>query len=441
MTRLIGSTLTAFSFLAALACGDGLTDSGYRGEALFRLTGTVQQATTDSLEGSGELRLALFWALHEFEDGEAIIVENDQVLTTAQFPARYELRLFTPPPPDSITSIDGAEGKLAFGSIGLYLDTNGNAQWNEGESILGGPREGDQVLAYTPQGVFHDDWELGPGYHLMRIETEKLCAQEKDADDFWLTPITDGSKEAELPLVISAGYRLFIDLDCDGQLGEWAEVCDDDVLIEMCEAYLDADPCVELPDECLELALCIDESYFDGCEEEAADDDGGVDDGGVDDGGVDDSGVDDSGGDGGEVSDGGVDDGGIDDSGTNDSGTNDSGTNDSGFDDGGIDDGGETSDSGLIDDGSLPDDSDGSETSDGSGSEQESGTTGDPDNSGTTSDPLDWGTTGSPDETDTVGEFGETSDSSSDGDTSDPDTTTGEGFSPPMEKTRDRLLQ
>lgn len=254
----------------ALACGDSLVDGDYAGEPLFRLSGVItvdhEFSFRPDVQEGGELRIALFWALRgDDSDTQSpqFLLEN-QVVTRGSFPARYELRVFSPPDPETLGSVFQGDitgyGKIAVGAMLMYIDRNANQRWDrDHEMLVGGAIDGKMVV-YTPDGAGSGrvPWTLEPGFSVMRV-VGSFCLEESGESEFGestngLFPLDVEERNIDL-LVAGWDIGLLEDVDCDGNLLEW-EPCASHAALE-CEdeAFrLDEDP----RDICPELAYCFE---------------------------------------------------------------------------------------------------------------------------------------------------------------------------------------
>jgi hypothetical protein len=256
--RIFAPALVAVAtLLAAPGCNVALVDAAYHGEPMLTLFGQVQ-IVPDKAEGSGgqqpggggrggkpgggkrggdkaplvhktielpegELRLAVVWEATGLEDNLATNVstlEQSAVLTSS-FPARYEVTLFTPPPPAVIHKHkDG--GSYALGTIVAYVDSDNDQHFDPVvDSLIGGaPGRG---LLYSPDGL-NTPWlatPLGAGYH--RLRTRKDLSTCGDLGHLLLE--LDTRAETHLQIFESIPHDVMLDLDCDGKREEWASAC------------------------------------------------------------------------------------------------------------------------------------------------------------------------------------------------------------------------
>ena len=205
----------ALSLIAAsaglLGCGDPLQDATYRGEPLLTMEGEIllKRALGDDAD---LLRVSILWTFQAEETTDS----SDLSIETA-FPSRYTLDLFLPPPDEVFTtSLDG-QSRFAAGYPLLYLDEDGDGSWDIGaEKVLGGTA-GTYIL-YTADGFFNLDGEelFAPGYAGTEIAP---CDTQGPAR---LAP----SEVTEVNLDISPEFLdARRDLNCDGELEEWAALC------------------------------------------------------------------------------------------------------------------------------------------------------------------------------------------------------------------------
>ena len=133
--------------LLLLACGDALVDRRYKGEPLLKVRGSViSDFTPEELElTDGPLAVALDWA----ELDESTSAPRVSAVVTTDFPARYTLRLYEPPPDRAYFDAPWSEGaRVAVATPILYMDEDRDGTWDAGEEqVVGGAH--DIVLLHT----------------------------------------------------------------------------------------------------------------------------------------------------------------------------------------------------------------------------------------------------------------------------------------------------
>ncbi len=210
--------------LTAVACGCGaVVDGSYRGEPLATLSGNIV-VEAGAATPPGDLRVALFWS------GPEASIEQD-VVTTLDFPARYTLTLYSPPPDNALFEADYTEGgPIALSTPLLYEDQDGDGQWTRGlEPVIGASV--DAALVYVTgelelhepaaeTGLLEESMELHSGYHVLE-QAGYLCAQSATA------PLVPGTGAA-VDIILGDYAPRLLDVDCDGDSDEWGELEDDD---------------------------------------------------------------------------------------------------------------------------------------------------------------------------------------------------------------------
>lgn len=204
--------------LLLTGCGP-LADGAYRGDVLFTLQGTVY--ATDETAGDEDLRVALFWAR---DDGAR--TEQAVVLTT-DFPARYVLEVYAPPPERALLDVPWDDGhRYAVGAPLLYLDTDGNSRWDGDEALVGATL--DLTVVYAEPTHSGRDTPAAEGLQtgFQRILTAGLDGLCADA----AAPLPGSLPPADHPTDLYVGDwgDKLNDLDCDGKLDEWSELCASD---------------------------------------------------------------------------------------------------------------------------------------------------------------------------------------------------------------------
>jgi hypothetical protein len=130
-----------FASVLALACGQVLVGGGYRGEVLLTFSGAVVNELPPELLDFDldAMRITVIWLTPGApQDAAPTDVEGIEILTA--FPAKYELHLYQPPPPEAL--FDGpwdSDTRVAVAVPVLFVDSDGNGRWDrEDERIVGG---------------------------------------------------------------------------------------------------------------------------------------------------------------------------------------------------------------------------------------------------------------------------------------------------------------
>lgn len=210
-----------------LSCGDASVDGTYRGEPLLTLEGSVLvdsgDASDDELATAlGTLRVALFWSRHAGQqtDGPAVSVVEQQVLTSAAFPAQYALSIFRPPPEPVLVDSPDGRGRYAVALVLAYVDSDDDGRWSPGiDRLVGGAREA--AVLYTPDGASSAYFgERAAGFHRVRVQAgSDPCFAAPHA-----TLHSDGEPTLTLRLEPTNPATALLDIDCDGHHREW-DVC------------------------------------------------------------------------------------------------------------------------------------------------------------------------------------------------------------------------
>jgi hypothetical protein len=238
------------------ACGTRLVDGEYRGEPLLAIEGSMvvrtegaTEAETAELERSlGALRVALFWSRHAVGPGDpAVSLVEQQVATDANFPVRYSIEVYRPPPEFMLTPApEGGSGRYAVALVMVYLDSDGDGKWSPGtDRLIGGAR--DRAILYTPEGAnspFFGD--LGPGYHrLITADPGQTCFARVHEHFHG-----DGEEDLDLYIDPERPTGSLVDVDCDGHHREW-DICPPaDALALPCRETNRLDPLVWQCDTC-----------------------------------------------------------------------------------------------------------------------------------------------------------------------------------------------
>lgn len=134
--------------LVFFSCGDPLVDERYRGEPIFKATGTLAPDSTVPVEAlAGEVAAAIFWQRSLDQPGglRAQLSASARV----QLPATIEVLLFAPPEETDFVADPGA---YALGFLLLYVDAARNGHFDEGDDrIIGG--DFSNAFVYSPQVI------------------------------------------------------------------------------------------------------------------------------------------------------------------------------------------------------------------------------------------------------------------------------------------------
>ena len=243
--------------LFAVACADALVDLDYHGEPLFHLEGKVEQLESPGFTGTwgapgaqswdaeeeealaqGQLQLAVFWS-PDTKDAKAtgtVAAVEQQAVTTAAFPARYQLTLYRPPPANLLHQDPDGQGRYAIGLVIIYVDMDRNGVWNpEIDRLVGGAS--GRAIAYAPTGADSVHFgHLEPGYHRLRQVTGK---SECTADGRRRMKL-DADPDLDLQMAAWFSPTVLVDLDCDGHAYEWKKACPSRKTVEYaCKKYGD----------------------------------------------------------------------------------------------------------------------------------------------------------------------------------------------------------
>lgn len=212
--------------LLLIGCSDALVDGTWPGEALLSLEGPVQQqgqASADAgeaIDASGTLRMALLWSRPGEGDGPArpVATVAAQTVSTAEFPARYRLELYAPPEAGALGAAD-VSGKVAIGTLVVYVDSDGDQTYDTAVDTLVGGGVG-RLLLYSPDGASDGHFgEVPAGYSRMRLADKAGGSCSPGGPPPAVVPDLD----PELPVRVASGLPdgVLLDLNCDGSAQEW----------------------------------------------------------------------------------------------------------------------------------------------------------------------------------------------------------------------------
>ena len=131
-TRITAVALLVASLLVAPACGE-IDDPENPGQALWVLRGKLTEAPEAPAVTTSALRVAFVWQRHLEDDGVAVISQD--VPVTPDFPARFTLEVYDPPPESAMheaeeleEDFEGMDFRAAVAQILVYDDLNGNGR-------------------------------------------------------------------------------------------------------------------------------------------------------------------------------------------------------------------------------------------------------------------------------------------------------------------------
>lgn len=185
-------------------CGDGLYDATYAGEPLFEISGVVRYETDEELP-TDTLDVTIAWGMLASEEQ----AYESLVEVETAFPGRYSLRVFAPPPDETLQASDAGIG-IAFGVPLLVLRDTDPPEPVGGSSTF--------ILIYveseivppddaplTPDGTAPPTWAAG--FQVAEIR-DGQCADTK-------LPYSQGVADA-VDLYVTADVSASAFIDCAG---------------------------------------------------------------------------------------------------------------------------------------------------------------------------------------------------------------------------------
>ena len=214
-----------------LATAEELLGTAYNGEPLFTLSGevTIRDDLSQGFDLEDEVvRMSLLWA----QGGPDGLDNQQQLFIETDFPARYEMVMYHPPPDAvfvSLQEVTGTLSSLAYAIPVAYIDVDEDGFLGPEDQILG--RTARAMILYLPPGFESSPPPEGgrrledvfdEGYSSVVFQQGESCngrapipPQETDSTD------VDVIIGAELADVLP-------DINCDGSLKEWSILCGGD---------------------------------------------------------------------------------------------------------------------------------------------------------------------------------------------------------------------
>lgn len=217
------------SLMLLVACG-GLADGEYNGVPLITLEGQV--IVDSSIDLDVDVGVALLWS-----DSLEPNTGSQSVVVKTEFPARYTIDIFRPPPASSQLALFGQEElRAAVAEVILFQDVDHDGRWGgEREPIVGGSF-GMALLWVAPGDERSGQLEWTPeqeGFQLVDVLAPSACF---GFDQTILEPRQDTRMD------LQAGWfwqETQFDWDCDG-LPEWQDT-GEDWFLEECPPELQSE--------------------------------------------------------------------------------------------------------------------------------------------------------------------------------------------------------
>jgi hypothetical protein len=212
-------------------CGS-LADGSYLGEPLMSLSGTVITESLDRSFNDETIGVAMLWTLN-LDGGDAA----QSAVVRTEFPARYTLDIFQPPPQGNRIELFGEPDFLGVvGMPVIYADVNDDGVWNpDSEEVIGG--------SYTTGVLFSEsipDWfaqlagdRAKNGFAPVQLDRDPCIGGSSGESDALQSLELDEPGESDLYV----GYIAAVlwDWNCDGSDEEWSE--DDWDNVENCPSF------------------------------------------------------------------------------------------------------------------------------------------------------------------------------------------------------------
>lgn len=222
----------AWALMAGLCgCDGSLVDGSYHGEPLLVVAGEVKlvEKTSSGVDATnafpaGKLRMALMWLGPKGTPADTLFVPaaEQSVTAVAEFPARYRLAVYVPPPAAAVLR-ESAIGPYALAVLAAYVDTNGNGSFERDTDKLVGGATAQRVVVYSPQGLSAPwlDAPIAAGYHRMVAQGAGTGCKKSGR----VTLALDSQADTEVKVFAELPATLFPDVDCDGANTDFSAAC------------------------------------------------------------------------------------------------------------------------------------------------------------------------------------------------------------------------
>lgn len=206
------------SRLVLLVCVSGcgsLADGSYLGEPLLSLHGTV---ITDGLDESFDdepIGVAMLWTVNfaEGSDSQAAVVRTE-------FPARYTLDIYHPPPSGERIRLFGDDSfRGVIGMPVIFADSDQNGEWDRGsEDVIGGSYTTAVLYSEEMPAWFAEEAGEAAQYGFAPVTVDRDPCEEEEAEPGAALALDAGD---QADLYVGYIWPSLWDWDCDGRDDEW----------------------------------------------------------------------------------------------------------------------------------------------------------------------------------------------------------------------------
>lgn len=209
---------------ATLACGDGLVSGDWRGEPLITVGGDV--LVRESLgDLDGDVAVAALWN----GGRDTVDIADQSVDATLQFPSRYTLRFYQPPPPEVRNAApDGSDSLFAMAVLVLFEDLDADQNLDLGAEIVLGMAPERVLMWSTQDGAPGDDTSPDPAQDLPPPVLDGLGGHYlvRDTGSGSCAPGAGVTREpTDVQLEVGVDCRRLPDPDCIASSLEWLSLC------------------------------------------------------------------------------------------------------------------------------------------------------------------------------------------------------------------------
>jgi len=160
----------------------------------------------------GELRVTIDWAEWSGDGGRSNY-DASELETFTSFPSRYRLHVYLPPPDAALFRPPWAgDRQIAIGTPLLYIDRNGNGQWDYGaDPVVGGSEDTVAVYLMGDRPLSDNYITLQPGFQLMWAVIDYCSEAGAEGEDVFFSKVN-----GPVNLLVGDLWDQLKDWACDG---------------------------------------------------------------------------------------------------------------------------------------------------------------------------------------------------------------------------------